>query len=64
MFTTRISPKMSAKPLATMKSAAAKLIESSTIFRKLDGSCTAEPKFVVRQSVCPLSPGIFAMKRT
>ena len=49
MFTTRISPKMSAKPLATMKSADAKLIESSTIFRKLDGSWTAEPKFVVRQ---------------
>ena len=57
MFTTRISPKIRAKPLATMKSAAAKVSESSTIFRKTDGSWTAEPKFVVRQLVCPFAPG-------
>ena len=49
MFTMRISPKISAKPLATMKSAAAKVSESSTIFRNDDGSWTAEPNVVVRQ---------------
>ena len=64
MFTTRISPKMSAKPLATMNSAAAKVSESRTIFRKDDGSWTAEPKFVVRQLVCPFASGIVEMKRT
>ena len=58
MFTTRMSPKISANPLATMKSAAAKVIESSTIFRKDDGSWTAEPKVVVRQFASPfVGPG-------
>ena len=33
------------------------VIESSTIFRKLDGSWTAEPKFVVRQLPAPNSTG-------
>ncbi len=64
MFTVRIRPKISAKPLATMNSAAAKVSESSTIFRNDEGSWTAEPKVVVRQSVAPLSAGIFARKRT
>ena len=64
MLTTRISPKMSAKPLATMKRAAAKVSESRTIFRNDDGSWTAEPKFVVRQSPTPNSLGILARKRT
>jgi hypothetical protein len=48
MFTTRISPKMSAKPLATMKSADAKVSESRTIFRNDDGSWTRSD-VVVRQ---------------
>jgi len=38
MLTIRMSPKISAKPLATMKSALANVIESSTIFRKFEGS--------------------------
>ena len=64
MFTVRIRPKISANPLATMNSAAAKVSESSTIFRNDEGSWTAEPKVVVRQLVAPLSPGIVARKRT
>ena len=64
MFTVRIRPKISANPLATMNSAAAKVSESITIFRNDDGSWTAEPKVVVRQLVAPLSAGIFARKRT
>jgi hypothetical protein len=62
MLTTRISPKISAKPLATMKSAAAKVIESRTIFRNDDGSWTAEPKVVVRQLPVPKLTGTTARK--
>src|SRR5438445_205785 len=47
MLTTRMSPKIRAKPLATMKSAAANAIESRKIFRNDDGSWTAEPNVVV-----------------
>lgn len=64
MFTVRISPKISANPLATMNSAAANVIESRKIFRKDEGSWTAEPKFVVRQLVCPRSPETVVRKRT
>ena len=53
MLTMRISPKISAKPLATMKSAAAKVTESSTTFRNEPGSWTAEPKVVVLQLLAP-----------
>jgi len=49
MFTIRISPKISAKPLATMNSAAAKVIESSAMRMNEAGSSTAEPKVVARQ---------------
>ena len=38
MLTIRISPKISAKPLATMNRAPAKVIESSTILRNDEGS--------------------------
>src|SRR5581483_642137 len=64
MFTIRISPKISAKPLATMNSADANVIESSTILRKFDGSWTADPNVVVRQLETPDAPGTVAMKRT
>ena len=63
MFTVRIRPKMSAKPLATMNSAEAKVSESRTIFRNDDGSCTAEPKVVVRQ-LPPANGPTVVMKRT
>ncbi len=49
MFTVRINPKIKAKPLATMKSAEAKVSESSTTLRKSFGSFQAEPNVVVRQ---------------
>ena len=38
MLTTRMSPKMSAKPLATMKRRAANVIASSRIFMNEPGS--------------------------
>ena len=64
MFTTRINPKISAKPLATMKSAAANVIESSTTRRNDEGSWTAEPNVVVRQLTPPSAPGMVAMNST
>ena len=63
MLTTRINPKMSAKPLATMKSAPAKVSESSTMRKNEPGSWTAEPNVVVRQPPLPISGGVFVMKR-
>ena len=63
MLTTRMSPKISAKPLATMKSAPANVSESSTIRRNEPGSCTAEPKVVVRQVPPPISGGVLVMNR-
>ena len=49
MLTTRISPKMSEKPLATMKRSPAKVSPFSSVRVKLCQSSSAEPKFVVRQ---------------
>ena len=64
MLTTRISPKINAKPLATMNSAPANVIESMTILRNDEGSWTAEPNVVVRQPPPPVAGGIVAMNRT
>jgi hypothetical protein len=64
MFTTRMSPKMRANPLATMKSAPAKVIESRRTRRNEPGSSTAEPKVVVRQLPPPVAGGCWAIKRT
>src|SRR5690348_2037566 len=64
MFTTRIRPKISANPLATMKSAPANVTESSTMRRNEPGSCTSDPKVVVRQVPPPVAGGICVMKRT
>ena len=55
MFTTRMSPKMSEKPLATMKSSPANVRPSSTVVRNVLGSSSAEPVFVVRQFPPPNS---------
>ncbi len=50
MLTTRISPKMSEKPLATMKRSAAKVMRVEQTCRgTAPGLSIAEPKFVVRQ---------------
>ena len=49
MLTTRMSPKMSEKPLATMNSSPANVSPSSSVREKRAGSSIAEPKFVVRQ---------------
>ena len=49
MLTTRMSPKMSEKPLATMKSSPAKVSPFSSVRVKLRQSSKAEPKVVVRQ---------------
>ncbi len=43
MFTTRIRPKISVKPLATTNSSPAKVIESRKVLKKSVGSLTAEP---------------------
>ena len=65
MFTTRIRPKMSEKPLATMKSRPANVTASSRIRRNEPGSSTAEPNVVVRQSPkLPSSGGGFESTRT
>ncbi len=47
MFTTRISPKMSEKPLATMNMRAASVRPFSNVMRKLLGLWIAGPKFVL-----------------
>ncbi len=64
MFTTRMSPKMSENPLATMKSSPANVIASSRICVNDAGSSIAEPNVVVRQSPKPNSFGGFEMTRT
>ena len=46
MFTTRIRPKMSVKPLATTKYSAAAVRPLSRVVRKSFGSLTAGPKVV------------------
>ena len=59
MLTTRISPKMSEKPLATMKSSPANVSPFSSVRVKLRQSSKAEPNVVVRQ-LPPNSGGGFA----
>ena len=49
MLTTRIRPKISEKPLATMNSSPANVSASSSVNRNAPGLSIAEPKFVVRQ---------------
>ena len=56
MLTTRISPKISEKPLATMKSRPANVSPSSTVAMNAPGSSMAEPVLVVRQLPSPNSP--------
>ena len=63
MLTTRMSPKIRAKPLATMKSAPANVSESSVIRRNEPGSCTADPKVVVRQLPPPVAGETFVMNK-
>ena len=46
MLTTRISPKISVKPLATTKYSAAGVRPLSSVMKKSFGSETAEPKLV------------------
>ena len=46
MLTTRISPKISVKPLATMKYSAAAVSPLSSVIRKSLGSLTAGPNVV------------------
>ena len=46
MFTTRMSPKISVKPLATTKYSAAAVRPLSSVMRKSFGSLTAGPKLV------------------
>ena len=50
MFTTRISPKISEKPLATMKRSPANVTASRRIRENEPGSSSADPYVVVRQS--------------
>ncbi len=64
MFTTRMSPKMSENPLATMNSSPANVTPSRTVVRNELGSSNAEPVFVVRQLPAPNSSGGFAMTST
>ena len=61
MFTTRISPKMSENPLATIKSHPASVAASSRFARNEPGSSMTEPELVVRQLPVPLSDGGLAM---
>ena len=49
MLTTRISPKMSENPLATMNSSPANVSPFSNVRVKLRQSSMAEPNVVVRQ---------------
>ena len=49
MLTTRIRPKMSEKPLATMNNSPAKVSPFNSVRVKLRQSSKAEPKVVVRQ---------------
>ncbi len=60
MFTTRMSPKMSEKPLATMNSHPANVRPFSRVTTKLSQSSIAEPLDVVRQ-LPPISGGGSAM---
>ena len=64
MLTTRMSPKMSEKPLATMNSRPANVSASSRILKNDSGSWTAEPKFVVCQLPLPNSSTSVVRKRT
>ena len=62
MFTTRIRPKISEKPLATMKRRPANVSASSRIRRNEPESSSADPYVVVRQSPkLPSSGGGFEM---
>ena len=63
MFTTRMSPKMSEKPLATMNSHPAKVRPFSSVMTKSCQSSMAEPLEVVRQ-LPPISGGGSAMTTT
>ena len=64
MFTTRMSPKMSEKPLATMKRRPANVSPSRIVVRNAPKSSNAEPKFVVRQFPPPSGGAGCARKRT
>jgi hypothetical protein len=64
MLTTRMSPKMSEKPLATTKSNPANVTASRRTARNEPGSSIADPYVVVRQFPRPTSGGGFAMTRT
>ena len=64
MFTVRMSPKISAKPLATMKSAPANVSESSTTRKNDPGSSIADPNVVVRQFPAPERGTWRAMTKT
>ena len=59
MLTTRMSPKMSEKPLATMNSSPANVSPFSSVRAKLCQSSIAEPNVVVRQ-LPPMSGDGFA----
>ena len=61
MLTTRIRPKMSEKPLATMNRSPAKVSESRRMRTNEPGSSVAEPNVVVCQSPIPVSGSGFAM---
>ena len=65
MFTTRMSPKMSEKPLATMNSRPAKRQAVHAPWRRTRAeSSIADPVFVVCQLPPPNSSGGFAMTTT
>ncbi len=63
MLTTRMRPKISEKPLATMKRSPAAVSPLRSVRVKLCQSSTAEPKLVVRQ-LPPNSGGGSAITRT
>ena len=64
MFTTRMSPKISENPLATMKRSPANVRASSRTRRNEPGSLIAEPKLVVLQFPLPNSSGVVVRNRT
>ena len=63
MFTTRISPKISEKPLATMNRSPANVTASSRISKNEPGSSIAEPNVVVRQLPPIPVDGVVSTKR-
>src|SRR3954470_24505182 len=64
MLTTRMRPKIRAKPLATMNRAPANVIESSNTLRNEPGSLIAEPNVVVRQPPPPVAGDCSAITAT